>query len=86
MKPGNIRGLAAGGFALGAMLVPGAAQAAGGGPLSQATLDGLTRADGIRSWIEIAEPGNLGLLLMGIAGVLIGRWAAGKKPKDPPEG
>ncbi len=53
-------------------------------PLSRVTLDGLTRAEGIRSWIEITEPGSLGLLCMGIAGLLIGRWAAGRKRGGPP--
>ena len=53
--------------------------------LSRVTLDGLSRAEGIRNWIEIAEPGNLGLLFMGIAGLLIGRWAAGNKRKGPPD-
>lgn len=53
--------------------------------LTQVTLDPLTRADTIRNWIEISEPGSLGLLLMGVAGVLIGRWAARRKHKDPPE-
>lgn len=61
------------------------AQQAMANPLARVTLDGLTRADGIRSWIEIAEPGNLGLLFMGIAGLLVGRWAAGHKRKGPPE-
>lgn len=51
----------------------------------KSTLDGLTRAEGIREWIEIAEPGNLGLLLMGIAGLLIGRRAARHRRKPPPE-
>jgi hypothetical protein len=54
-------------------------------PLSRVTLDGLTRAEGIRSWIEITEPGSLGLLCMGIAGLLIGRWAAGRKRGGPPK-
>lgn len=53
-------------------------------PLGRITLDGLTRADGIRSWIEITEPGSVGLLCMGIAGLLIGRWAAGRHRKGPP--
>lgn len=49
------------------------------------SLDGQTRAEGIREWIEIAEPGNLSLLMMGIAGLLIGRWAARNKRKGPPD-
>lgn len=53
-------------------------------PLGRITLDGLTRAEGIRSWIEITEPGSVGLLCMGIAGLLIGRWAAGRHRKGPP--
>lgn len=63
---------------------PSALQAAAN-PSAHGSLDGLTSAEGIRSWIEIAEPGNLGLLLMGIAGLLIGRWAAGNKRKGPPK-
>lgn len=62
-----------------------AAQHAHANPLAGVTLDGITRAEGIREWVEIAEPGSLGLLMMGIAGLVIGRWAAGKKRKDPPE-
>lgn len=54
-------------------------------PLSRVTLDGLSRAEGIRSWIEITEPGSLGLLCMGIAGLLIGRWAVGRNRKGPPK-
>lgn len=54
-------------------------------PLGRITLDGLTRADGIRSWIEINEPGSFGLLCMGIAGLLIGRWAVGRNRKGPPK-
>lgn len=50
--------------------------------LYPATLDGITSAAGIRHWVELAEPGNMGLLLMGIAGLLIGRWAARKKSDD----
>ncbi|WP_188514749.1 hypothetical protein [Blastomonas aquatica] len=69
--------------ALGLAMLSG--QAALANPLAQVSLDGLTRADGIRGWIEIAEPGNLGLLFMGIAGLLIGRWAARGKRKGPPE-
>lgn len=53
-------------------------------PLGRITLDGLTRAEGIRSWIEITEPGSVGLLCMGIVGLLIGRWAAGRNRKGPP--
>ncbi len=85
MKPGRINGFTARGIAgaLGGALLSG--QQALASPLSGATLDGLTRAEGIRSWIEIAEPGNLGLLFMGIAGLLIGRWAAGGKRKGPPK-
>ena len=55
-------------------------------PLGRITLDGLTRSEGIRSWIEITEPGSLGLLCMGIAGLLIGRWAAGRNRQGPPRG
>lgn len=69
-----------------AALTLASGQQAAANPLSAVTLDGLTRAEGIRSWIEIAEPGNLGLLFMGIAGLLIGRWASGGKRKDPPQG
>ena len=53
-------------------------------PLARVKLDGLTRAEGIRSWIEITEPGSLGLLCMGIAGLLIGRWAAGRNRRGGP--
>jgi hypothetical protein len=56
------------------------------GPLTRVTLDGLTRAQGIREWIEITEPGNFGLLCMGIAGLLFGRWASGRKHGGPPKG
>lgn len=93
MKPGN------GKVALGRTAVLCAALLASAQPMASAkalafpnsaaevrsTLDGLTRAEGIRGWIEIAEPGNLGLLLMGIAGLLIGRRAARHKRKPPPE-
>lgn len=83
MKPGQIlviamQAMAAAGWLLLAALDPVLANAA---PVS--TLDGQTQAEGIRQWIEIAEPSNLGLLFMGIAGLLIGRWAAGKKRKGP---
>lgn len=89
MKPGRTHGFTmrsiavAGGMAL--SIVQARANSLANVTLDDVTLDGMTRADGIRSWIEIAEPGNLGLLLMGIAGLVIGRWAAGKKRKDPPE-
>lgn len=85
MIPGSNKLFTARAIAAATGLVLSAAQQAHANPLAGVTLDGLTRADGIRSWIEITEPGNLGLLMMGIAGVLIGRWAAGKKRKDPPE-
>lgn len=70
-----------------ALIMPGLAMAAPlqASPLGRITLDGLTRAEGIRSWIEITEPGSLGLLCMGIAGPLIGRWAAGRHRKGPPK-
>lgn len=70
-----------------ALIMPGLAMAAPlqASPLGRITLDGLTRAEGIRSWIEITEPGSLGLLCMGIAGLLIGRWAAGRHRKGPPK-
>ncbi len=55
------------------------------GQLTRVTLDGMTRAESIRHWIEIAEPSNLGLLFMGIAGLLIGRWASRNKRKGPPD-
>lgn len=85
MKPGNserlkvVRRIACfmPGLALGAPLEAS--------PLARVTLDGLTRAEGIRSWIEITEPGSIGLLCMGIAGLLIGRWAAGRHRKGPPK-
>lgn len=69
-----------------ALIVPGIGLTAplGASPLGRITLDGLTRAEGIRSWIEITEPGSVGLLCMGIAGLLIGRWAAGRHRKGPP--
>ncbi|WP_238550632.1 hypothetical protein [Blastomonas sp. AAP53] len=53
-------------------------------PLARVTLDGMSRAQGIREWIEIAEPGNLGLLCMGIAGLMFGRWASRRKHGGPP--
>lgn len=84
MKPGRSHSLKVGqrlavGVLAMASAVPGEAS-----PLSRITLDGLTRAEGIRSWIEITEPGSLGLLCMGILGLLIGRWAAGRSHKGPP--
>lgn len=85
MKPGGNRSIAARTIAVATGLVLASGQQAVANPLSRVTLDGLTSADGIRHWIEIAEPGNLGLLFMGIAGLLIGRWAAGKKRKGPPD-
>lgn len=85
MKPGRSLGFAARSVSAVAGFALASGQAALANPLAQVSLDGLTRADGIRSWIEIAEPGNLGLLFMGIAGLLIGRWAAGNKRKGPPE-
>ena len=70
-----------------AVILPGMALATPleAGPLSRITLDGLTRAEGIRSWIEITEPGSVGLLCMGIIGLLVGRWAAGRTRKGPPK-
>lgn len=83
MKPGLIQTLAIRiTVAAGLALVAGSPAMAG--TLERVTLDGLTRAEGIRQWIEISEPSNLGLLFMGIAGLLVGRWAAGKKRKGPP--
>jgi hypothetical protein len=85
MKPGISKCLLARGMAVATGMGLSVSQSAQASPLAGVTLDGLTRASGIREWIEIAEPGNLGLLLMGIAGLVVGRWAAGKKRKDPPE-
>ncbi|MDM7957218.1 hypothetical protein [Blastomonas sp.] len=85
MKPGITQRLAARSIAVITGVALSAMQHAQANPLAGVTLDGISRAGGIREWIEIAEPGNLGLLLMGVAGVVIGRWAAGKKRKDPPE-
>ena len=93
MKPGNITAILARSTMLctAALLIaqPGAMASTDDRPSAQApskvTLDGETRAEGIREWIEIAEPGNLGLLMMGIAGLLIGRWAARNKRKGPPD-
>ncbi len=50
----------------------------------RSTLDGFTRASGVQAWLEISEPGSFGLLLLGIAGLIVGRWAARHKRKDPP--
>lgn len=92
VKPGSIMAVISYSAFSCAAFVLGSAEAAWannqGAPQLQtetsATLDGLTGADGIREWIEVAEPGNLGLLMMGIAGLLIGRWAARAKRKGPP--
>lgn len=85
MKPGRNKCFPARIVAAAPGLVVISGEQAFASTLSSVTLDGLSRAEGIRNWIEIAEPSNLGLLFMGIAGLLIGRWAAGKKRKGPPE-
>lgn len=84
MKPGRNKCFTAHTVMAASATVLASAEQAVASPLKQVTLDGLTRADGIRSWIEISEPGNLGLLLMGVVGVLVGRWAASHKRKGPP--
>ncbi len=85
MKPGPIKVLNTVRIALVLVSWLGLATSAHANAVTRVTLDGLTRAQGIREWIEIAEPGNLGLLFMGIAGLLIGRWASTRKRSDPPE-
>ena len=85
MKPGLIKVLMTVRHALVLATWLGLSTSAQANALTRVTLDGLTRAEGIREWIEIAEPGNLGLLFMGIAGLLIGRWASTRKRSDPPE-
>jgi hypothetical protein len=85
MKPGLIKVLKTVRIAPVLLMLLGISTTAHANVLSRVTLDGLTRAEGIRDWIEIAEPGNLGLLFMGIAGLLIGRWASTRKRSDPPE-
>jgi hypothetical protein len=85
MKPGKIMVLAMQALALAVWLVLSAVDPVYANEAPPSTLDGQSRAQGIRQWIEIAEPSNLGLLFMGIAGLLIGRWAAGKKRKGPPD-
>lgn len=84
MKPGRSHSLKNAQRGAVGVLAMASAGPATAGPLSRITLDGLTRAEGIRSWIEITEPGSLGLLCMGILGLLIGRWAAGRGHKGPP--
>lgn len=84
MKPGGSHSLKVAKRWIGVMLAMALAAPAAASPLRRITLDGLTRAEGIRSWIEVTEPGSLGLLCMGILGLLIGRWAAGRGDKGPP--
>lgn len=86
MKPGLIEVLTTVRGASAVLAGLGLAAPLHANPLTRVTLDGLTRAEGIREWIEIAEPGNLGLLFMGIAGLLFGRWASGRKRGGPPKG
>lgn len=85
MKPGLISVLTTVRAVPGLLAGLGISASAHANAATGATLDGLTRAEGIREWIEIVEPGNLGLLCMGIAGLLFGRWASARKRGGPPK-